>query len=154
MMWIVEATKNVFIHHFVCSIEWGMCHNFLNNTLPPHPLLAWFESSNLSHMNLVCADSEFCFFPDFMKLQIVWNATFDTAPNKLWHPSRIHRPCIDPRSLEYRASKKVCRFASNGSIAEASARRSYCPATWQKPQQTLLACSVFNLECLLPCGET
>ena len=54
----------------------------------------------------------------------------------------------------YRASKKVCRFASNGSIAEASARRSYCPATWQKPQQTLLACSVFNLECLLPCGET
>ena len=38
-MWIVEATKNVFIHYFLCSTEWGMCHNFLNKTLPPHPLL-------------------------------------------------------------------------------------------------------------------
>ena len=41
-MWIVKAIKNVFIHYFLCSIEWGMCHNFLNKTLPPHPL--WAES--------------------------------------------------------------------------------------------------------------
>ena len=43
-MWIGEAAKNVFIHYFLYSIEWGMCHNFLDKTLPPHPLWAIFES--------------------------------------------------------------------------------------------------------------
>ena len=51
-----------------------------------------------------------------------------------WHVSNMLTACIahnwsafrfyDADRMEYRASKKVCRFATNGSLAEAGGRRS------------------------------